>query len=339
MPWPVNCPECGADGTALANEAIEQSLAGPVSTAAPMFIPPPAPAAPPALVSGLRINRTAHEDVPPPSAAAYAPPPIVVVQPQRQRGGGMAGWQKGLIGILVALVLIGGIYKVTKRIIKTMGAVSMFASVVGDIEDMLQFNLHADDQVILYVKSGDNKAVAQECADYWKEHFKRELKIIKPGESSGTGAEFVVMPAHHSYVRLMGQLEWKEPDFEDCAKHLSEKLKTMVFVQKDVDFTGEFVFGVYDQGSNLFHARMDVKMVAGEPEEKVTLEHKEWAYTHGYKVKKGEDGKMEDFNIADANEITKKFGMKFWDENDEKDLSAGTVILKDPAMPSRGEGK
>jgi hypothetical protein len=31
--------------------------------------------------------------------------------------------------------------------------------------------------------------------------------------------------------------------------------------------------------------------------------------------------------------------MKFWDENDEKDLSAGTVILKDPAMPSRGEGK
>lgn len=60
MPCAINCPTCGADATALANQAIHDSL----------FTPPPT-AAPPA--SGLRINRA------PALIAAAAP----VEQPKR----------------------------------------------------------------------------------------------------------------------------------------------------------------------------------------------------------------------------------------------------------------
>src|SRR5690349_8328220 len=75
MPAPVNCPSCGADGTAQANENIRLALApAPAQPAAPLRVAVPTP--PPA----LRINRPAT----PPSAAsapaeqtAQAPPPVI----------------------------------------------------------------------------------------------------------------------------------------------------------------------------------------------------------------------------------------------------------------------
>ena len=57
MPWPVNCPTCGADGTAQANQIIAQTFA------ANPAVPPPAP-------SPLAMSAP-----PPPPAPAYAPAP------------------------------------------------------------------------------------------------------------------------------------------------------------------------------------------------------------------------------------------------------------------------
>src|SRR5690349_18446807 len=80
MPWAVSCPECGADGTELANEAIQQSLAEAADTADPAYTPPQPTPAP---IGGLRINRPAQEDEPPPPPA-FTAPSLVVVRPSRQ---------------------------------------------------------------------------------------------------------------------------------------------------------------------------------------------------------------------------------------------------------------
>src|SRR5690348_3297737 len=75
MPWPVNCPACGADGTPQANEIIQQTAsASPPARPAAIFVSPaaataaPAPQAaaapPPPPSSGLRINRAAPAPAP-----------------------------------------------------------------------------------------------------------------------------------------------------------------------------------------------------------------------------------------------------------------------------------
>jgi uncharacterized membrane protein YeaQ/YmgE (transglycosylase-associated protein family) len=70
MPFSVNCPICGADGTATANQLLAEKYRfvppSPVAAA-----PVPAAAPPPvALASGLRINR---EPAPPPTSVSAAP--------------------------------------------------------------------------------------------------------------------------------------------------------------------------------------------------------------------------------------------------------------------------
>jgi hypothetical protein len=61
MPFAVNCPACGSDGTPVANQLIaEHYLDNP---------PVPVPIAPPPAPGGLKINRPAS--APPP-----VPPPL-----------------------------------------------------------------------------------------------------------------------------------------------------------------------------------------------------------------------------------------------------------------------
>src|SRR5436190_10045987 len=67
MPAPVNCPSCGADGTAQANEFLRTNFSAPT----------PAPSAP--LPVAMAVPRAAFAN-PPPSvpAAAALPPPIPI---------------------------------------------------------------------------------------------------------------------------------------------------------------------------------------------------------------------------------------------------------------------
>jgi hypothetical protein len=68
MPFTVNCPVCGVDGTPAANQLLTQHFASaPAASAAPAA---PAPMA----VGGLRINRPAPAAAPPPLFANSAGP-------------------------------------------------------------------------------------------------------------------------------------------------------------------------------------------------------------------------------------------------------------------------
>jgi hypothetical protein len=88
MPYAVNCPVCGADGTPLANQLISQQLSSgsapppvlPTVAPAPMAVPAsaitapePITPAPAPLGSGLRINRLPSAATPPPTISAPAP--------------------------------------------------------------------------------------------------------------------------------------------------------------------------------------------------------------------------------------------------------------------------
>src|SRR5580658_6517398 len=76
MPFAVNCPSCGVDGTPVANQLLaEHFISNP---------PAPAPPPPPPASGGLRINRPAPAPAPPPLPASAAmtstnvavPPPM-----------------------------------------------------------------------------------------------------------------------------------------------------------------------------------------------------------------------------------------------------------------------
>jgi hypothetical protein len=331
MPWAVNCPSCGADGTALANEIIAKTLAAnppppaampapapvPIATMAAPAVPAPAPAA-----GGLRINKPAAAP-PPPIAGAppnpSAPPRFTPGAPRPLAGPGPKPssepmWKKvggGIVGVLVVgLVAFRWIY----RIWRLSHAISAGSSAMHDpqiaaaVDEAKEMNLIADNAVVLYVKNDDYRAVAQDCAAFWKEKQHINYQLLSADRQSGNGMEYVVYPAHHGYVRIMGGLDWKDPMFEATAKHLSEKYNSIVFDEKDVSFSSEFVFGVYDQGSNVFHARMTI---VRDDQEKTTVENVEWAKAHGYIP--GKHG-SKDFDLIDANRITKTMGMKFWDE-------------------------
>lgn len=74
MPFTVNCPVCGVDGTPAANQLLAQQFASAVPT--PMADPAPAAA------GGLKINRPAPAAAPPPLfASPAAPQPLPGAKP------------------------------------------------------------------------------------------------------------------------------------------------------------------------------------------------------------------------------------------------------------------
>jgi hypothetical protein len=75
MPFAVNCPACGLDGTPKANAIIRETLSSQPISAAPGPPPPPPLAAP---QPKLRIGGTGGSTAPPPpiTPSTTAPPPI-----------------------------------------------------------------------------------------------------------------------------------------------------------------------------------------------------------------------------------------------------------------------
>ena len=120
----------------------------------------------------------------------------------------------------------------------------------------------------------------------------------------------------------------KDPELEGLAQHLSQKFDTLAFEHKEVDFTGAFLFGVYDQGTNKFRVRKDVDIQNNQETDTVTSDGNDWALANGYKP--GKNG-FKDFDTQNANELTKKFGMKFWDYNEEE-MATNYVLLKERTL-------
>lgn len=145
MPFTVNCPVCGVDGTPAANQLLAEKYRfvppPPVNVAPPAPVeatPPPPPIAPPS-TGGLRINRAAHpEPTPAPTTATSNAPAESTTTPrttgakrpfdaaeaaqaEREKkasfGMGLLG---GLIGTLVGVIVYFLIFKYTGYQIKLL---------------------------------------------------------------------------------------------------------------------------------------------------------------------------------------------------------------------------
>jgi hypothetical protein len=80
MPFAVNCPLCGLDGTAKANVILQEKLSGQTAAALPPPPPPPLSTQQPK----LRIGGTSGSTTAPP---AIAPPPPIAPRPMTAGGG------------------------------------------------------------------------------------------------------------------------------------------------------------------------------------------------------------------------------------------------------------
>jgi len=309
----INCPACGVDVTLEAREVIKQlsSFGSPP----PPVAPPPPPMAVPPLV-----------------AVPAAPPPVQRAVPvrHREKDGQDSRTIKLVVVVVLVLVLVGGgffAWKVGQKFMAAVDTAQEMAGMTADDSDITtDVNLMADDAVILYVKHASHLEVAQACTEYWKSTMNKNLAVMpEPEDDEWHRGDFPLWPAYNGYVRILGTLDWPESQYEGLAKFLSGRLNTLVFEERDVDFSGEFHFGVYEKGERKFHARMDIDK---DLEEKVTMENEAWAREHGYKP--GE-GILKEFSLGDADEITKRMGMKLWDEPESDDPPPRFVLREQPA--------
>jgi hypothetical protein len=126
MPFTVNCPVCGVDGTPAANKLLAEKYRSvppppPVSAAPAPFVAsapnPIAPTAPPPPLAGLRINRETHTapapapseaSVPPPLTAG-SPPPIAAVKPlstvKKPNVEGVFSLGRGILGAFAGSII------------------------------------------------------------------------------------------------------------------------------------------------------------------------------------------------------------------------------------------
>jgi hypothetical protein len=115
VPFKVNCPTCGIDGTDLANGELARMLSSPAPpvpqapAVASATVPPPPLAAVGPSAGGLRINRAAPAPTAPaaPPPISSAPRPIAPLKPLGVKPN-LTWYQYLWIGLPLLLIAIGG---------------------------------------------------------------------------------------------------------------------------------------------------------------------------------------------------------------------------------------
>lgn len=345
MPFSVTCPACGVDGTAKANEILQQSLPAtapaalvapapeivmspspqsapsPVSAAAPA--PPPPPVVAPA---GLRINRpaptaAAPEATPPPPQVPIRPPPPVRRAREPQSSGALAGI---VTAVIVVAVLGLGVWKFGSKWYRRVSAAVELAKDINEATKEVNAHYNFDDEAVvaLYVKHGNHTEVANACKDFWRDKLRKNMTIAPLGpDGEFEEHEYAIHASYNGWVRIFGDVDWKPAEFEALSQHLSQQFSNVVFEVGDVELFN-YHFGVYEAGARKFHIVHEIKMKGDNVEENVRTEGDDWAVAHGFKP--GADG-FKSFAEEDADKISQNMGMKLWDEPENKKI-VGLVL-------------
>ncbi len=339
MPAAVNCPACGEDATGQANEFLSKPKPAAAAPIAVRMVTkadgpgrastPSVPAAP----TSLRINRPqpaaaeeAHASATESAPPRHPSPPRIQLEPAEPKKKGQ--WVTTLTAIVVFCGIGFGVWKAAARWYRGFKAVAAIASAINNTSansPPAHQNFDYVDNVMLFIKHTNHLEVADACKSYWKEKLRKNLTLSQSGQMVQAG-EYQVIPEHNGYVRLFGTMEWPAPQYEAVSQHLSQKLNTTVIELSDEDSSGAFHFGVYEQGTRKFHAKTEFKKVLGELEESVKTEGDDWAVAHGFKP--GPEG-FNEFYIEDADQITQRLGMKFWDEPEGTALN-GMLMKETP---------
>ncbi len=334
MPMPINCPTCGVDATDQANALLKSSL----SSTAPQPLPAAAQPAP----AGLRINRPVAPPPAPAAAGDETPAPLSSAT-ARWLGSQPSQRKKSVLKILTTSLLLVciafGSWRFGVKWYKRLALVARVVSAVGKAgseqdgseSDEGAKNLWYEDCSVLFIKHTNHLEVVSMCKDIWKTNLHKNLSLVKSTNDFMNPGEYELIPAHNGYVRIVGSHDWPEPEHEAIAQKLSKQLATLVFEWRSEHVADTYHFGVYDQGTRKFHAQMDVKVVNNDFEEIVTTQGNEFAIANGYKL--GEEG-FKEFNVLDADKITRQLGMKLWDEPEA--MESRTMLLLKEAAPVAG---
>jgi hypothetical protein len=317
LPVPVSCPACGVDATAQANEIIAASLASSLPSQ-PVMASPPADAP-----AGLRLNRPAPgaSGAPPafPTAPASrpAPPAFSASKPSSSASADKAfGTLKkvgaGLVAAFGAFVICFKLFRMFHFVAAVTSAMhSNSGTAAGDDAGGAK-NLWYDNCAVVFVKQTNDTEVADACREFWKTSLKKNLTLVNEEKDSFSPGEYQLLPAHNGYVRIIGAHEWPALQEEELVIFLSQKFSTLAFEWRSESFADTYHFGVYDGGERKFHSQMDIKPNS-EGEEIVTTEGDDYATANGFTP--GAKG-FKEFNVLDADKITRHLGMRLWDEKD-----------------------
>jgi len=300
MPCVVSCPSCQADATEQANQCLQQQIGThkprlriPTQTPA-ATIPPPSP--PPATSTSRPRKAAPKAKRPAPSRYSFL-------------------W-KTVLPLLVVGIIVFSVGK--KWFDRAKTVVAVMSSEAGDESITHENNFSFEDAVFLYVKHPDSAAVAQASLEFLSQRLKRQgvvTNIMEDLEPDFGTNDWYVFPSHNGYVSMYTGLQCQRPVYNGLAQHLASTFSGTVMVYRDVDFTGEFYFGVFEAGDLKMNAEM--KLVGStllNAEETTTFTGEEWARDHGYVEDPKQDESYEKFHWGHAEAISKNLGLKLWDQ-------------------------
>jgi hypothetical protein len=213
-----------------------------------------------------------------------------------------------MLGIALVLLMIAGAvgwkwYRHKDRVMTETQAVS-----VASVEPEREQHVWADDSVVLIIRHTSETDIAQACVDFWQDRLKKRLTLVATNELFAEENQIGVLPLNRGFVEIMGGLAWPKPQAEDLTQYLSQRFNTLAVVTRDVDFSGAYLFAVFEQGVRKFRAEMELQgKTLADLEEVVKTEGDAWAITYGYKP--GKEG-FKEFHLGDADKIAKRIGIK-----------------------------
>lgn len=326
MPFTVNCPVCGADGTPRANVILQQLL--PPQPLASGSAPPPAPAPAPMRPAGLSISRP--QPPPPAVTAAEADPAESAAAEDSPESGGVhvikLGW-KGWGAIAVVVLLgIGGSYlksaqrsfvrdsldwvfdKVTGKSSTTTDEATS-VSLAGKESAAIKTVLPDDNGIMVLVKQPDAAAVAQGCVDFYAEHNKQKLYSLTTTNDQAEGV-FMVQAVDNSYVEIDGAISWEAKDVANVtalSEFLSKKFATTCVCALMGDDAEAGTVVIYENGERKFRCDRELRIRNGDVVDDVKIAGQAWATGLGFQP--GADG-WKGFTMEDADHLTQQIGFK-----------------------------
>jgi hypothetical protein len=303
MPCGVSCPNCGADATEAANQVIQQQsgtsgLRLRVAEPGPSSPPPAAPSPP-------------EPPVRPPAASRKAPAKV-----PRGKASKFAFLWKVALPLLVLGFILFSVGR--KWVNRARTVVEVMSSEALDETEVFENNFSFEDAVFLYVRHEDRAAVARASLESLSRTLQRRgaiSNVVEDLQEDFGQNDWYLFPAHNGYVSMYSGLSCTRPVYDGLARSLSKELATTVMIYRDVDFTGEFYFTVYQAGERMMEAEM--KLVGNtlmDAEETTTFTGEDWATQHGYVEDSKDDEFYERFHWGHAEAISKDLGLKLWDQ-------------------------
>ncbi|HEY1172507.1 MAG TPA: hypothetical protein VGH19_14150 [Verrucomicrobiae bacterium] len=269
---------------------VRQSRKGQTTTVIPPPLPPPEDALP-------VLKRK-----PVPAAPVYDDDP-----PQ-----GVLGWIKAsgkvifaiFIGLLFVLKIIGK-FKLAK-ILALFGIGA--ASSTSDL-NIPPGNFPFVDATQIYVQVDDSRKVVDACVAYWSAQGRTlNVKESSDGEVDEP-KHWLVFPAHHGYVTILGDFDVDQTFVDGLAQNLSMTFNSTVMKMVEDDI-GSHRFTVFQSGQKQFYHQLDIKVNGKDLETSFKVENENWVVEKGYFKPDGEGFKGFDFD--DVDKVSQQLGLQWW---------------------------